>query len=170
MSLSSTHPRIILGIDPGYGRLGWAIGISTDLGWGTIKLGCIQTSKSTPLLERYSQLEKAFQKIIQDNQPTEAAVETLFFSNNVKTAMQVAETRGIILACLLRNKLKIAQYNPMQIKETVTGNGRADKKAVEKMVRLEFKLTGEKVLDDAIDALATVLTHRIRSQNLKYYA
>ena len=75
-----TNPRIILGIDPGYDRLGWAIGILTDSGWGTIKLGCIQTSKSAPLLDRYIQLEQDLQKIIQANQPTEAAVETLFFS------------------------------------------------------------------------------------------
>ena len=171
MSLDKTDShRVILGIDPGYGRLGWAVVVVANSGWKTIKFGCIQTSKSTPLLDRYSQLEQALEKIIQANQPTEAAVETLFFSNNVKTAMQVAETRGIILACLLRHHIKITQYNPMQIKETVTGNGRADKKAVEKMVRLEFKLKPEKILDDAIDALAAVLTHRIRSQNLKYYA
>jgi crossover junction endodeoxyribonuclease RuvC len=84
--------------------------------------------------------------------------------------MQVAESRGIILAALIRNKLPITQYNPMEIKETVTGNGRADKKAVEKMIRMEFKLRDKKVLDDAIDALAVVLTHSIRSCNHKYYA
>jgi crossover junction endodeoxyribonuclease RuvC len=160
----------ILGIDPGYGRLGWAIGKKVGAGWDTPELGCIETAAHLNTYQRYQQLEDKLQKVINKYKPDEAALETLFFSNNQKTAMQVAESRGIILAALIRNKLPITQYNPMEIKETVTGNGRADKKAVEKMIRMEFKLRDKKVLDDAIDALAVVLTHSIRSCNHKYYA
>jgi crossover junction endodeoxyribonuclease RuvC len=160
----------ILGIDPGYGRLGWAIGKKTSADWGRLELGCIETAAHRDTYQRYQELENELQKVIDKYQPDEAAIETLFFSNNQKTAMQVAESRGIILAALIRNKLPITQYNPMEIKETVTGNGRADKKAVEKMIRMEFKLGDKKVLDDAIDALAVVLTHSIRRRNNKYYA
>ncbi len=160
----------ILGIDPGYGRLGWAIGKKSGAGWDKLELGCIETSSNLDIYERYQQLEDKLQKVIDKYQPDEAAIETLFFSNNQKTAMQVAESRGIVIAALIRNKLAVTQYNPMEIKETVTGNGRADKKAVEKMIRMEFKLRDKKVLDDAIDALAVVLTHSIRSRNNKYYA
>jgi crossover junction endodeoxyribonuclease RuvC len=160
----------ILGIDPGYGRLGWAIGKQAGAGWDTPELACVETAVDLDIYQRYQQLENELQKVIDKYQPDEAAIETLFFSNNQKTAMQVAESRGIILAALIRNKLPITQYNPMEIKETVTGNGRADKKAVEKMIRMEFKLGDKKVLDDAIDALAVVLTHSIRRRNNKYYA
>lgn len=160
----------ILGIDPGYGRLGWAIGRHNGTSWENLVLDCIETSSKAEPLERYQQLEKELQEVIDEHQPQEAAVETLFFANNRKTAMKVAESRGIILATLIRNQLPVKQYNPMEIKETVTGYGKADKKAVEKMIRMEFNLRQEKILDDALDALAVVLTHKIRSRTNKYYA
>ena len=160
----------ILGIDPGYGRLGWAIGQKSGAGWSQVELGCIQTPKTQNLFERYLVLEEELQQGIEQYQPQEAAIETLFFSKNRKTAMEVSESRGVVLACLIRNKLKISQYAPNQIKQTVTGYGRADKKAVEKMIRMEFKLRNKKILDDAIDALAIVLTHTIQSKNQNFYA
>ncbi len=164
-----TSNEIILGIDPGYDRLGWAIA-QNNSGWTNIKLGCIETNRTQTIIQRYQQLELDLQKIIDQYRPTQAAVETLFFANNVTTAMKVAEVRGIVLAILIRNNLAISQYNPMQIKETVTGTGKADKKAVEKMVRLEFKIAEKNILDDALDALAVVFTHYILSRNMKYYA
>lgn len=160
----------ILGIDPGYGRLGWAVAHHNGTNWEQLTLGCIETSAQAQPLERYRQLEDELQAVIDEHKPKEAAVETLFFANNRKTAMKVAESRGIILATLIRNQLPVEQYNPMEIKETVTGYGNADKKAVEKMIRMEFNLKKEKILDDALDALAVVLTHQIRSRNMKYYA
>ncbi len=160
----------ILGIDPGYERLGWAIAQQQGSGLKQIDLGCIETNKDQDLFERYLAMEQKLQKIIDQYHPDQAAIETLFFCNNVTTAMKVAESRGILIACLMKNNLRISQYNPMQIKETTTGNGRADKKAVEKMIRMEFNLRNKKVLDDAIDALAVILTHSIQSKNRKYYA
>ncbi len=162
----------ILGIDPGYDRLGWAVAAHDQAQWQNINLGCITTDRSKSMTERYQQLESGLQKIIDQYQPTQAAVETLFFANNTTTALKVAEARGIILAVLMRNKITISQYNPMHIKETVTGNGRADKKAMKKMINLEFDLppSEKKVLDDAIDALGAVLTHFILSKNKKFYA
>ncbi len=162
--------QTFLGIDPGYGRLGWAVGRYDGSSWQEIELDCIQTPKSADLFSRYQQLEEELQAVIDRYQPTQAAVETLFFSKNTKTAMQVSETRGIILACLIRNQLPVNQYNPNTIKQTVTGNGHADKKAVEKMIRMEFKLRNEKIVDDAIDALAVVLTDSIQSRTRKFYA
>ncbi len=160
----------ILGIDPGYGRLGWAIGRHNGTSWDNLVLDCIETSSKADPLDRYRKLEEELQKVIDQHHPQEAAVETLFFANNRKTAMKVAESRGIILATLIRNQLPVAQYNPMEIKETVTGYGKADKKAVEKILRMEFNLRQEEILDDALDALAVVLTHNIRSRTNKYYA
>jgi len=167
---SLTAYETILGIDPGFDRLGWAVAKRQGEQWSAVELGCIETNRQQSTTQRYQQLETDLQAVINKYQPTQTAVETLFFANNVTTAMRVSETRGIIIALLMRNQLLISQYNPMKIKEAVTGDGKADKKAVEKMVRIEFGLTDKKVLDDAIDALAVVLTHQILSKNLKYYA
>ncbi|MBD3250341.1 MAG: crossover junction endodeoxyribonuclease RuvC [Candidatus Pacebacteria bacterium] len=153
--------KTILGIDPGYGRLGWAIGRKVGSGWEKIELGCIETSKDQDLYQRYSTLEKELQKIIDQYQPTEAGIETLFFVKNQKTAMAVSESRGVVIATLIRNKIKVFQYAPNQIKSTVAGHGKADKRAVEKMLRMEFSLPNN-VLDDALDALAVVLTHSVQ--------
>ncbi len=160
----------ILGLDPGYGRLGWAIANQSGSELTCQDLGCIETNSDQDLFNRYLEMEKKLQQVIDQYHPDEAALETLFFSRNQKTAMKVSESRGIVIARLMHNQLPISQYAPNQIKETVTGYGKADKKAVEKMIRMEFELKDKKVLDDAIDALAVVLTHRIRSKNIKYYA
>lgn len=167
---NTTGYETILGIDPGYDRLGWAVAVRQGQQWGKVELGCIETNRKQSTNLRYKQLETDLQTVIEKYSPTQAAVETLFFANNVTTAMKVAETRGIIIAMLMRNQLPISQYNPMKIKETVTGNGKADKKAIEKMVRMEFSLNNNKILDDALDALAVVLTHQVLSKNLQYYA
>ncbi|MGD9129836.1 MAG: crossover junction endodeoxyribonuclease RuvC [Candidatus Woesebacteria bacterium] len=163
------HPHSILGIDPGYDRLGWAIAQNLNDQWTKIHYGCIQTKKKDDLFKRYQDLNQELEKIIQQFKPDQAAVESLFFFKNKKTALQVSEARGIILACLIKNKVKIFEYTPLQIKEAVTGFGRADKKSVEKMVRLEFQLNDQKIIDDAIDALALILTHHILIKNKKYY-
>lgn len=162
--------KTIIGIDPGYGRLGWAVATIDGESWKKIDLGCIQTEAKQDLFDRYLEMEQQLQTIIDQFNPTETAIESLFFFSNQKTALKVSESRGIVIACLMRNQLKISQYTPLQIKETVTGYGRADKKAVEKMVRMEFQLRDKKIIDDAIDALAVILTHSIRSRNQKYYA
>jgi crossover junction endodeoxyribonuclease RuvC len=156
---------MIIGIDPGYDRMGWAVASPSETGWSRVKLGCIKTNPQESILKRYQQLDQELELIIRENQPTEAAVETIFFSKNTKTAIKVAEARGVILATLIRHHIKVFEYNPMSIKETVTGNGQADKLAVEKMIRLEFKISNQPYLDDALDALAAVLTHKVYQQN-----
>jgi crossover junction endodeoxyribonuclease RuvC len=169
---STTH---IIGIDPGYGRLGWAMAKLQGNELTPVDLDCIETSSDQDLFERYLQMEQELEQILTKYQPDQAAIENLYFFSNQKTAMKVSESRGIVIACLMRHKLKISQYTPIQIKETVTGYGRADKKAVEKMVRMEFDLSQiqqqkSKILDDAIDALAVIQTHVIRFKNRKFYA
>lgn len=149
----------IIGIDPGYDRLGWAVGENTKGKWNIADFGCIQTAKSDTLVQRYSQINTELSEIISEHKPDQAAVETLFFSVNKKTALQVSEARGVILSCLIQNNIEIFEYNPNQIKLTVTGYGNADKKAVEKMVRLQLPIPKIKIIDDAIDALAIMMTH-----------
>lgn len=164
--------RRILGIDPGYDRVGWGIVQSDGPTFTVVAYGCIQTAKSDPLIERYRQIDRELEHIVVTYQPTDAAIESIFFAKNQTTAMHVAEARGVIISCLFRHQLGYGEYTPLQIKQAVTGFGKADKAAVEKMIRLQLKLNQAggagaskdqaKVLDDALDALAVSLTHASR--------
>lgn len=162
--------QTIFGLDPGYDRLGWAICSFQNNQPEAVKWGLIQTDKKKPLFDRYQVLLTELKKIITLYQPSIAAIESLFFFKNQKTALQVAEARGLILSILINHRLKIFEYTPLQIKETVTGYGRADKTSMAKMIKLHFQLKEKKINDDAVDALAIILTHQIRSQNQRYYA
>ena len=151
---------VILAIDPGYDRCGWAV-MSSNPKAEVIFYGCIVTDKKADFFDRLSQVITELGQVIAAHETTELAIETLFFSKNVKTAMRVAETRGAISALCLINAMKIFEYSPVQIKQAVTGNGKADKKSVEKMVRLQLKIPKtEKLLDDTLDALGIGLTHQ----------
>jgi len=152
-------PIIILAIDPGYDRVGWSLGQKNGSQLSVIKYGLIQTNKMASIFERYRAIETELDAIIKQHQPQQAALETLFFSKNQTTAMRVAESRGLILATLIRNRVECFEYNPGTIKLAVTGYGKADKKAVEKMVRLQLHVSNEKLIDDTLDALAILLTH-----------
>ncbi len=151
----------LLGIDPGYDRVGWAIGQVNGAKIAVLGFGCIETDKNQTLIQRYQQIDTQLQEILEQFQPVEAAIESLFFFKNQTTAMHVSEARGVIISCLFRHQVGFAEYTPLQIKQAVTGFGRADKKAVEKMVRLQLGLTqtNEKILDDTMDALAILITH-----------
>lgn len=156
---ATSTQNTILGIDPGYDRLGWAVATRVNDSWGRVEYGCIQTNRHDDILLRYQDLFKQLSNLIDRAKPTQAAIETLFFANNTTTALKIAEVRGLVISSCLQHQLSIYQYNPMIIKQAVTGNGRADKKAIAKMVELEFCLTNQHQLDDASDALALVLTH-----------
>ncbi len=148
----------ILGIDPGYERLGWGV-LSREHGVYTyIDSGCIRTSKTDSDARRLADLSLKLHTIITHYSPDQAVVESLFFSNNQKTALLVAQARGVILSQLAIEGVKVLERTPPQIKSAVTGDGQADKKAVEKMVRLQIKGIPEDVLDDTIDALAAALS------------
>jgi crossover junction endodeoxyribonuclease RuvC len=149
----------ILGIDPGTGILGFGI---IELLKGKAQLvdaGVIRTpiheDDSVRLLTIYEELTE----IIADTKPAHMSVEKLFFARNVTTAMTVAQARGVVLLCGMQAKLLIAEYTPMQIKQAVTGYGKADKKQMQEMVRVLLSLSEIPKPDDAADALAAALTH-----------
>lgn len=157
----STPVRIIA-IDPGYDRVGWAVG-SCGSSLKVEAFGLIQTSSKDPLIKRYQDIDTQLSEIMKQWQPHEGAVESLFFTKNQTTAMHVAEARGVIISCFFRHHVAFAEYTPLQIKQAVTGFGRADKKAVEKMVRLQLGTAlaqnSEKIIDDTLDALGLLITH-----------
>lgn len=156
---------IILGVDPGFDRIGWAVGQMLHSGRvNLLSFGLIETDKKADLFTRYAQIEREFDAIVNEFGVEEAALESLVFFRNYTTVIPVAQARGILLATLIRREVKIFEYSPSQIKMSVTGYGRADKKAIEKMVRLQFKfdelnLGKARVIDDTFDAMAVLLTH-----------
>jgi len=163
-----TNP-IIIGIDPGYDRLGWAVAQKNPGAWHVFDQGCIVTDRQEEIEQRFQQILDELSAIIQRYQPQEAAVETLFWFKNQSSAMKVSEARGLIIANLLDAGIEISQYTPLQIKQAITGYGRADKKAVEKMVRLELAIDqnqAKNIIDDTFDALALVICHQA-SRKLK---
>jgi len=158
--------NIILGIDPGYDRVGWAVAEKVRGKFNCIALGCIQTNKKTDIFGRYLQIQSELTEIISHFKPNELAIETLFFSKNKKTALRVSEARGIIIGTCLDKGLSVFEYDPVEIKVAVTGNGKADKVSVKKMVQLQVHGSVNKFIDDALDAVAIALTHA--TSNLKY--
>lgn len=154
----ATSP-IIIGIDPGYDRIGLAIGQKHAATWQILAYECLETNRKLDLFTRYQQISTRLDQLLTIHQPQEAAIESLFWFKNQSTALHVSEARGVILAGLLAHGITISEYTPLQIKQSLTGYGRADKKAVEKMVRLELQLT-EKIIDDTIDALALMVCHQ----------
>lgn len=155
----------IIGIDPGYDRLGWAIINAHSRKLTVLKYGCIQTDKNNHIFSRYQQIITEFNQIIVQHQPRDAAIETLFFSKNQKTALRVSETRGLIIGQLLQHDCHVFEYSPQAVKITVTGYGRADKPAIEKMIRTELDLPPTKIIDDTLDALAVAMTHGLTANS-----
>ncbi|HEX7017645.1 MAG TPA: crossover junction endodeoxyribonuclease RuvC [Patescibacteria group bacterium] len=154
--------RSILAIDPGYDRVGWAIGDEVRRGQLTkLHYGIIQTEKKAAIFDRYLQIQEELHQVIETYRPSELAIEQLYFSKNTTTALRVSEARGVIIASCLRHGLKVFEYNPGTIKLAVTGHGQANKAAVDKMVRLQLAIKDEPVMDDTMDALALLLTHSV---------
>ena len=149
----------IIGIDPGTGILGFGV---IEVVGSKIKLvdaGVIQTPAHTPHDERLEEIFDGLTEIIAATKPDVMSVEKLFFTKNITTAMTVAEARGVALLVGRRAKLSIAEYTPPQIKQTLTGYGKADKKQVQEMVRLQLGLKEVPKPDDCADALAAAITH-----------
>jgi crossover junction endodeoxyribonuclease RuvC len=150
--------RTILGIDPGTGRLGWAI---LRIDGGVKKLldyGCLETKANTPLPERLDYIYNGVSEIIAKYSPTEMAIEELFFVKNVKTGISVAHARGVVLLSAVQNKIPIFDYKPNEIKLAVCGHGHADKAQIARMLKLHLKGCMIKQ-DDAADAVAVALCH-----------
>ena len=121
--------------------------------------GVISTPKDKNLAERLVLIEQGLKQIIEKFKPDEIAVEELFFAKNVTTGINVAHARGIILLTAIKECGRIFEYTPLQIKQALTGYGRADKNQIQQMVKTFLKLKSVPKPDDAADALAVALTH-----------
>ena len=151
---------IILGIDPGYDRLGIAVVEKPDKGKEVVIYSdCFTTSLKESIYERLRLVGKEIERVIDEYKPDAVSIETLFISKNQKTAMRVSESRGIIIYESVKKGLPIFEYSPMQIKMAVTGDGTSDKNRIIKMISLLVKMTKKESLDDEYDAIAVALTH-----------
>ena len=147
----------IIGIDPGTGILGFGV---IDVMNGKVKMvdaGVITTPAHTPLPDRLEEIYNGLTGIIADTKPTVMAIEKLFFAQNVTTAMSVSHARGVAMLTGKQANLQIEEYTPLQIKQTITGYGKADKKQVQEMVRIQLGLTEVPKPDDCADALAAAI-------------
>lgn len=151
----------VISIDPGFDRVGWAVGRISGNNYTLVAAGCLETNKKTTIFDRYGEILQGLEEILSQHTPLEAAIETLYFSKNRKTAIRVSEARGLIIGTLMKHQLSIFEYHPGEVKLAVTGYGNADKPAIAKMVRLQTNLNHDKLIDDAIDAIAVGMTHAI---------
>lgn len=152
-------PFRILGIDPGTGILGFGVIEVKNGKPRLIDAGVIKTPAHTPLDERLEDIFDSLTEIIDQTKPDMMSIEKLFFAQNVTTAISVAHARGVAMLTGRRAKIPVHEYTPLQIKQTLTGYGRADKKQMQEMVRLQLNLREAPKPDDCADALATALTH-----------
>lgn len=153
-----TQRKRILGIDPGYGRVGWGIIEGSGSTWQYIGHGCIDTDKRFSFAKRLLHIEQELQEVINRYEPTFSAVEQVFFSKNVTTGIAVSQARGVILLTLAHHAIPIAELTPTQIKQALTGYGNAEKRQVQEMVKRELQMTELPKQDDAADALAVAIT------------
>ena len=147
----------ILGIDPGYNIIGY--GVIETQGCKVVDYGVITTPKNMPISERLHTIYKAACELMETFQPDEVAFEELFFNNNATTAIPVAEARGVLIVACKQYVNRLFEYTPLQIKQALTGNGRAEKKQVQFMVKSILGLNAIPKPDDAADALAVALCH-----------
>jgi len=147
----------VLGIDPGFDRLGYGV---IELRGSTptwISHGCLQTSKSDDYSLRLQQVRDAMKRVLEESKPEVVAVEQLFFSNNAKTAMKVGMARGVVLLAIADAGVPLVELTPNQVKQGIAGWGGADKKGVQMMVQRTLKLKEIPKPDDAADALAIAI-------------
>ncbi|MCA9341204.1 crossover junction endodeoxyribonuclease RuvC [Candidatus Saccharibacteria bacterium] len=150
----------VIGIDPGTGILGF--GVIDVAGRNAMKLitaGVIRTPAHTPLPDRLEEIYDGLSQIVKETNPVVMSIEKLFFAQNITTAISVSHARGVAMLVGQQAKLEIAEYTPLQIKQTLTGYGRASKKQMQEMVRVQLGLSEPPKPDDCADALAAAMTY-----------
>jgi crossover junction endodeoxyribonuclease RuvC len=150
---------IILGVDPGTAITGYGVLKSDGDNLEMIDYGAITTPADWPMARRLQHIHAQLTALIAKHQPTDAVVEKLFFSKNVRTALSVGQARGVALLAAAQAGLTIHEYTPLQIKQAVVGYGRAEKQQIQQMVKLLLRLDSIPQPDDAADALAVAICH-----------
>ncbi|MEP7003182.1 MAG: crossover junction endodeoxyribonuclease RuvC [Chloroflexota bacterium] len=161
---SSRPHKVIIGIDPGTTGMGYALlNAATDPAT-IVDCGLVPVPVDASPADRLLAIADALDGLIALHAPSAIALERLYFNKNVRTAMRVAEARGVALLCAARAHLIVAEYTPQEVKLSVTGTGSADKKQVQKMLALVLKLAEPIAQDNVADAVAIALTHAQRQR------
>lgn len=155
---------IFLGIDPGTAITGYGLVREEASVLQAVAYGVITTPSDWDLPQRLVTLHRELSDLIALHRPTSAAVEQLFFSRNARTAFAVGQARGVVLLALAQAGIPIFEYTPLEVKQTITGYGRADKKQIQEMIRVLLGLENVPKPDDAADALAIAICHLHSSQ------
>jgi len=150
---------IILGIDPGFAITGYGVINYVGNKFKVMDFGVITTKADLPHPQRLLLLEKSLVNIINTYKPETMSIEELFFNSNAKTAIQVGQGRGVALLCAARADIPVFEYTPIQVKQGVTGYGRAAKTQVQQMIKILLGLSEVPKPDDAADALAVAICH-----------
>jgi crossover junction endodeoxyribonuclease RuvC len=157
--VTSESRRRVLGIDPGTATTGFGIVEEEGNQLRAVASGVIRTRADQPTPARLQTIHRRLKALAAEWEPAEAAVEELFFSSNVRTAMRVGQARGVAILALADAGLKVAEYTPLAIKQAVTGYGSADKAQVQEMVMMLLRMDEVPRPDDAADALAVAICH-----------
>lgn len=150
---------VILGIDPGYATVGFGVIEYLNNRFKVLDYGAITTESSVPFDERLLQIYNETSLLIEKHNPSSLAIEKLFFNTNAKTAIDVSQARGVIILAAKQKGVLANEYTPLQVKQSVVGYGRADKKQVQEMTRILLNLDKIPKPDDAADALAMAICH-----------
>ena len=149
----------VLGIDPGYAIVGYGVVDYNSNKFKTVCYGVVRTNQDMPFQKRLQQIYKAVIHIIEKTKPDAISIEQLFYTTNQKTVIYVAEARGVILLAAQEKEIPIYEYTPLQVKQGVTGYGKAEKKQIQEMIKTLLKLDKIPKPDDAADALAVAICH-----------
>ncbi len=160
----------IVGIDPGIARVGWGLIEGERQRYALIRYGCIETDKTKLAYHRLQEIYQEVLGLLRTERPDQVVVEQLFFARNVTTAIGVGQARGVILLAAAQENLPVFEYTPLQVKQAVTGHGRAEKAQIQSMIKILLKLSATPKPDDAADALAIALTHGFMTPVLSYEA
>lgn len=157
---------VILGIDPGYAIIGWGVLEYKNNHFSVVDFGAITTKAGEYFPERLSKIYNELNDIIHKYKPQVMSMEKIFYNSNAKTVIDVSQARGVITLAAYENGLEIAEYTPLQVKQSVVGYGRAEKKQVQEMTRTILGLDKVPKPDDTADALAMAICHGHSSGSL----
>lgn len=159
---------IVLGIDPGYAIVGYGVVDYQSNHFTVLAYGTVTTGAGMPFNERLALIYDGIEDVIEQYKPVSMAIEKLFYNNNAKTVIDVSQARGVLILAAQKNGISVSEYTPLQVKQSVVGYGRAEKKQVQEMTRILLNLEKIPKPDDAADALALAICHAHCSGSLIY--
>jgi crossover junction endodeoxyribonuclease RuvC len=159
---------IIIGIDPGYAIVGYGVVDYKNNHFAVLDYGTVTTAAGMPFNKRLEIIYDGISGIIEKHKPVFMAIEKLFYNSNAKTVIDVSQARGVLILAAQKQALSVCEYTPLQVKQSVVGYGRAEKKQVQEMTRILLNLEKIPKPDDAADALALAICHAHCSGSIMY--